>query len=82
MNVMQEIQQQYRNFINKSDSDFPDTVYLSEDCFYSLVKQHEYFSGGQIFRDIENPNKHTVMGMTLLIAGNCREYVHVTKVMK
>ena len=80
MNVMKEIERQYYNFCRNEDFDSPSTCYLSEDYFHLLLKQREYFMTGQMYRDIENPNKHTVMGMNILIIGNCREYVHVAKV--
>lgn len=82
MNVMQEIERQYRDFHNKECFGSPNTVYLSEDCFYTLLKQREYFMTGQMHRDIENQNKHTVMGMNILIVVNCRKYIHVAEANK
>lgn len=75
-----DLQNKYHEF-RKADfnNTAPNAVFMSVDIFHTFLKSALTING-YMHRDIENPDKWTVIGLDILVVENKRDFLYVARV--
>lgn len=76
-NIKAMIDRSYHNYMSNNEID-PNILFISIDLFYDFVRSYDVFVENMV-RDIENPNKYTLMGLDVAIIENKRDFILVAR---
>ena len=76
-NIKAMIERSYHKYMGSNEIK-PNILFISIDLFNDFARSYEMFAENMT-RDIENPNKYTLMGLDVAIIENKRDFVLVAR---